>query len=239
MGLSIPRVIGHRGAADYAPENTLEGIQKAWDLGVTWVEVDVKLTKDNIPILFHDDDLDRTTNAKGKIAELTFEEVRKLNCSNGFSEQYKDVKIPSLTEAIKLIQSLGMGLNLEVKPCKGRDEETSEVVRRYMDQEWPNKEDLLISSFSSRSLEHFRLSGYNLGVLFEKDIPQNWEEQLSYFNASTININGNTCSHDAVAAFKKASLPIVAYTINETERGSTLFEWGVSSLFSDRPDIFL
>ena len=63
----VPKIIGHRGAAGYAPENTLVSVQRAYDLGVRWIEVDVKLSSDDVPVLFHDDRLERTSNGKGSI----------------------------------------------------------------------------------------------------------------------------------------------------------------------------
>ena len=68
MTLSIPRIIGHRGARAYAPENTLAGIREGARQGARWVEVDVKLTGDLQPVLMHDDDLDRTTDGTGAVA---------------------------------------------------------------------------------------------------------------------------------------------------------------------------
>ena len=63
--LKLPKLIGHRGVKDLCPENTIESIVKAFDLGLSFVEIDVKITKDKIPIILHDDSLDRTTNFKG------------------------------------------------------------------------------------------------------------------------------------------------------------------------------
>ena len=71
----LPPVIGHRGAAAAAPENTLASLRKAKELGATWVEFDVKLTRDGHPVLFHDDRLDRTTSGQGEVALTTLEIV--------------------------------------------------------------------------------------------------------------------------------------------------------------------
>ena len=78
MTLKLPKIIGHRGAAAYAPENTLEGIHTAADMGVEWVELDVKLTKDQIPVLFHDETLERTTNGAGNVADITYDDLKQL-----------------------------------------------------------------------------------------------------------------------------------------------------------------
>ena len=76
----LPKVAGHRGAAAYAPENTLEGFREAARRGIGWVEFDVKLTADGVPIIFHDDKLDRTTNGQGPVAAASFDEHPPARC---------------------------------------------------------------------------------------------------------------------------------------------------------------
>ena len=130
MTLKLPQIIGHRGACGYAPENTLESIHTAADMGVEWVELDVKLTKDQIPVIFHDETLDRTTNGSGNIADIDFEDLRDLECGSWFSESFAGLKIPTLEEVLEVLIDRDMGLNLEIKPCPGREIETAEVCLR-------------------------------------------------------------------------------------------------------------
>ena len=81
--LKLPKVIGHRGAKGYAPENTLESIRTAADMGVEWVELDVKLTRDGVPVIFHDEDLARVTNGSGLMAETDYDDIKeKKYCWN-------------------------------------------------------------------------------------------------------------------------------------------------------------
>ena len=78
MSLKIPKIIGHRGACAYAPENTLESIKTAHDMGGDWVELDVKLTRDDVPIIFHDDDRNRTSNCSGPLKLASWDEIQQL-----------------------------------------------------------------------------------------------------------------------------------------------------------------
>ena len=128
MTLKIPKIIGHRGAAGYAPENTLDSIKTAAEMGFDWVEFDVKLTKDSVPILFHDETLDRTTNGHGKVADTTFEEIRELEAGSWFSDGFAGVQVPSLEETIEVLIDLNMAVNMEIKPCPNRDKETAEMA---------------------------------------------------------------------------------------------------------------
>ena len=77
--LSLPKLIGHRGVKNLAPENTLDSIELAHKLGLKWIEVDVKITKDKIPIILHDDSLDRTTNSNGLVIDFLYEEIKVLD----------------------------------------------------------------------------------------------------------------------------------------------------------------
>ena len=77
--LNLPKLIGHRGVKNLSPENTLNSIRLANKLGLEWVEIDVKITKDLIPILLHDDTLERTTNGNGFANKFNYDELKKLD----------------------------------------------------------------------------------------------------------------------------------------------------------------
>src|ERR1041385_7236710 len=100
MTLNIPRIIGHRGAAKAAPENTLESLREAKRQGATWVEVDAKLTADNAVILLHDDLLDRTTSGKGPAAQATLDAIRTLDAGAWFAPSWAGAKVPTLEETV-------------------------------------------------------------------------------------------------------------------------------------------
>ena len=90
----LPKLIGHRGVKNLKPENTLESITKAFDLGLECVEIDVKVSKDNIPLLLHDDTLDRTTNGSGLVCDFTFDQINHLDAGYFFYNSKTDIKVP-------------------------------------------------------------------------------------------------------------------------------------------------
>lgn len=239
MSLKLPQIIGHRGAAAYAPENTLEGIHTAADMGVEWVELDVKLTKDDVPIIFHDDNLDRTTNGSGPVAEKTLEELRELECGSWFGESFAGIRIPTLEEAVEVLIDRDLGLNLEIKPCPGREKETAEVALDVLSQYWDNHDKLLISSFSHVSLEvaYEMAQDWHRGLLLPEEWPENWRDLAEYLKVSSVNLNGNTVTRENVEEAMELELPILAYTINEPDRARFLQSWGVDGFFSDAPDV--
>lgn len=237
--LIIPKVIGHRGAKAYAPENTLASFHAAADLGIEWVETDVKLTKDGVPIIFHDDELSRCTNGSGLVAETDFKTIQELDAGSWFGESFMDEKIPTLEEALNVIIDRGLGLNLEIKPCPGREVETAEIALDIATRIWPDDAPPpLISSFSHVSLETAMdmMEEWPRGVLFDEYSDQ-WREIAEHFAAHTINIDGNTVTREQVEEYLDFKKPLIAYTINDPRKARELFSWGISGVFSDNPDV--
>ncbi len=98
--------VGHRGARLFAPENTLISIEKSLEFGFDFIEMDIRFTKDGVPVLMHDERVDRTTDGKGRIADFTLDEIKKLDGGNAFEyhDKFKGTRVPTLEEALKIIQ---------------------------------------------------------------------------------------------------------------------------------------
>ena len=116
--LILPKLIGHRGVKNLNPENTLESIIAAFDLGLECVEIDVKVSKDNIPLLLHDDTLDRTTTGSGLVCNFTFDQINHLDAGYFFYKSKTDIKVPSLRSVLDLIKKKQKYLNIELKLTK-------------------------------------------------------------------------------------------------------------------------
>ncbi len=241
--MKLPKVIGHRGACGYAPENTLESLKTAADLGVKWVEVDVKLTADNVPVLLHDETLDRTTNGHGPLALTDFESLRALEAGSWYGESFAGIKIPTLEEALALLIDHGMGLNLEIKPCPGREKETAEIVLDEISRIWDDHENILISSFQHVCLECARDMAFDWprGLLLPEEWPENWADLAEYLDVTTVNINGNTSSREQIEEIfdLDRSYAVIAYTINDPQQARRLQACGVDALVSDTPDVII
>ena len=94
--------IAHRGASGYAPENTLAAFDKAVEMQADYIEIDVQLSKDDLPVVIHDDTLDRTTNGTGNISAYTLQELKSLDAGSWFDKKYAGEKIPSLNEVLEM-----------------------------------------------------------------------------------------------------------------------------------------
>ena len=241
MVLKLPSIIGHRGACGYAPENTLESINTAADMGVEWVEIDVKLTKDDVPIIFHDDTLDRTTNGSGPVAERTWQEIKDLEAGSWFGDSFTGIAVPSLEQAIDVLIDRNLGLNLKIASSPGREKETAEVALDMLSHYWDDHDKLLISSTSYVSLEvaHDMAHGWPRGFIMDDDWHENWEELAKYLHAAVISLNGNMAEREHVEAIIDADYPVLAYTINEPLTARELQTWGVDCILTDVPDVIL
>jgi glycerophosphoryl diester phosphodiesterase len=250
MTLKLSKVIGHRGAAGYAPENTLESIHTAADMGVEWVELDVKLTKDDVPIIFHDDLLDRTTNGSGRVVEMTYEEIKQLEAGSWFADSFTGIKIPTLEEAIDVLIERNLGLNLEIKPCPGREKETAEIALDHLSQIWDDHTRLLISSFQQVSLEVARdmATDWARGLLLapeknaegdDEGINPDWKDIADYLDVKTVNLGTSIVTRDIVEEIIDLDLHPLVYTVNDPLEARQFQSWGVESMFSDEPDIII
>ena len=117
--IKLPRLIGHRGVKNLCPENTLNSINKAFDLGLNFVEVDVKISKDKIPILLHDDTLNRTTNGNGYVIDYEYNHIKKLDAGEHFYNKKTKIFVPKLIDVLKLCKKRKSNLNIELKPNIG------------------------------------------------------------------------------------------------------------------------
>lgn len=98
MFLTVTQIIAHRGASKFAPENTLAAFKLAEKMGADGIELDIHLTKDQIPVIIHDEDIKRTTNGRGFVQKYTYKELQQFDAGSWFSERFSDERILSLEE---------------------------------------------------------------------------------------------------------------------------------------------
>lgn len=241
MRTDIPRILGHRGAAGHAPENTLEGIRAAHALGCRWVEVDCVLTKDREIVLLHDENLERTTDGSGSIASKTLDELRSLDAGSWFLDDFEGARVPTLLETFHVLATLGMGANLEIKPADGFDRETGAALARMTADHWPAQlPPPVLSSFSLDALE----AAYQAAPLLDRavlwwNIPDDWGPPLRHVQASAVHVSLRKLDEARAQEFKAADVPFRVYTVNDPNDGARVFSWGAEAIFTDYPDRFL
>ncbi len=234
----LPSIIGHRGAAGHAPENTLASIRTAATLGAAWVEFDAMLTGDGEIVLIHDERVDRTTDGNGRVAAMDLAVLRRLDAGSWFDPKFAGERIPTLGEAAALLADLGLGANVEIKPASGHERATGRAVGEFLANEWP--EGLLapiLSSFSEEALDAARLAAPNVprGLLVGR-VPADWRGRLERLGCAGIHCAQKQLRPDQAEAILTAGIRLLAYTVNDADRARTLLGWGVEAVFTDYPD---
>lgn len=144
----LDKVIGHRGACGYAPENTLISMRKAHTLGIRWVEFDVMLTQDDEAIVIHDTTLNRTTDGRGNVHNITYAKIKTMDAGSWFAEEFAGAHVPTFKEVLEYLDKLKMSINVEIKPTRGREEATAKKAVKILERFWPcDAGRLLVSSF--------------------------------------------------------------------------------------------
>lgn len=240
MIMKLSKVMGHRGAALLAPENTLSSIRAAAATGVKWVEIDVYPIADGGLIIFHDDTLDRCTNGSGTTELAHLNTVLSLDAGSWFADAYQGEKVPTLLEALECIQGLGLGLNLEIK-YEGTDVETIvPPILRALEMHWQDNDKLMISSFNYPALQvcHRLNSALHLAYLVE-DVPADWQEKLSAIHAYSLNCDYKPLTESQAQAIKAAGFKLLCYTANSIDAVSQHWQWGMDAVITDDPRIFM
>jgi glycerophosphoryl diester phosphodiesterase len=239
--LQFPKVIGHRGAAQRAPENTLAGFRKAAELGCSWVEFDVRLSLDDRPAVFHDDTLDRVTDGTGRVGATPWSDLAARDAGRRFDASYRGERIPSLDEVLALLRQLGLRFDLEMKAEPGRERALAEVVARTLERAWPRElPPPLVTSFEAPALAAFARRAPHLprGYLVEA-LPHDWQAQVERLEAAAVICDHHPLSPQGVAAVRRAGYPLLVYTVNHPSRAQELFGWGVDGVISDAPDAIM
>jgi len=238
--LRLPAVIGHRGAAAHAPENTLASFRRAKALGCSWVEFDVRLTKDGALVVCHDSRLDRTTDRGGVISELPLVIVRAANAGIRFGPSFAGERVPTFDEVLTLAAELGLAVDIEIKADRGREYATAAAVADVLGRRQRDVPALFVSSFLRPVLAAMRALAPAVprGVLFRL-IPRDWAQIAARLGCCVIGADHRHLRRRRVAAIRAAGYPLAAYTVNNPTQARLLYAWGVTSVFSDAPDIIL
>jgi glycerophosphoryl diester phosphodiesterase len=214
--------IGHRGAKGYEPENTLISFQKALDLNVDGIELDVHLSLDKEIMVIHDDTIDRTTIGQGLVKSFS-------------ATQLKELGIPTLTEVFDLVNR-NCFINIELKGI-GTAEPVNDLIHHYIsDKKWKTS-NFLISSFDWKMLEEFQLMNPKIrnGVLTEESI----EDALTFAKktkAFSIHPDYRLLTEENVALMQKNGFEVFPWTVNSTEDIQKIKSFNVNGIISDFPD---
>jgi len=236
-----PPVIGHRGTAGHAPENTLASVRRAAELGAKWVEFDTKLTADGQVVVFHDDDLNRTTDGHGPISEHTLAALKHLDSGGWFGSAFAGERVPTLHEMFDVLAEHNLGANIEIKPSPGSETESGLAVASLVRRHWPKTlPPPVISSFKPESLEAIRSNApeFERALLYLK-MPVDWRDQAAELECAALHCLHRHLTRPRVEAIKAEGYALRCFTVNNRRTARKLFRWGVDAVISDYPDRML
>lgn len=220
--------IGHRGAKGHLPENTLASFQKAIDLGVDGIELDVHLSSDGHIIVIHDETIDRTTNGKGGVKEHSLAVLKMQAIDHQFT-------VPTLDEVFDLVDRKCL-INIELK-TRETAKPVVDLIEQYVLEKGWQYTDFLISSFDWVALEKVRQwhDEIPLGVLTSTDL----DLAIAFakvVKAETIHPYFHLLTADNVQKMQAENLKVFSWTINEFEDLQKIKSFGVDGIITDFPD---
>lgn len=227
--------IAHRGASAYAPENTLASLELAFEMRAHAVEFDVRLTRDGVPVLIHDETVDRTTDGEGTVRELDLEQIRSLDAGSWFSEEHTGLGIPTLAEALEVLPEDGL-VNLELKGG-WTDRELEGVLDAVAAANLAPR--VVISSYEVETIRRVSslsdVCGTSLRV---RSLPDGQLDDESLVGVcQCVNLEARATSPRAVERLHELGFVVETYTVNEEEEMRRLVDLGVDAIFTDRPDL--
>ncbi len=232
----MSKIFAHRGFSGKYPENTMLAFQKAVEIGVDGIELDVHLTKDNEIVIIHDEDIKRTCDGEGLVKDMTLEELRKFDASATFRGVYGFCGIPTLREYFELVKDTPIITNIELKTGVY---EYPTIEKRVIDmvREFGLSEKIIFSSFNHFTVKRCEEIAPEIKRGF---LTGDW---IYDFGKYTAERNVQCChpwhvslSEEVIREMHEAGCEINTWTVNEYADIEKLSKWGVDSLIGNFPD---
>jgi len=211
------QIIAHTGTYEY-PENTMSGFKRAIEVGADMIEVDLQISKDGVPVVFHDNTLYRMTDGSGNIVDKTLDELRALRIDD------TDERIPTLDEII----ALPIPLNIEVK-ILGLEEQVAAAVKTRRND--------VISSFNHEVLKRIHAidPDIKIGYLY---LEEDWHqiiETARQAGAYSIHPLNSEITPELVAEAHEAGLKVLMWSTDKEKRAKQLIDWGMDGIMTHDP----
>lgn len=232
-------IIAHRGASACAPENTLAAFERAFSLGADGIELDVTLTRDGVPVVIHDDTVDRTTNGTGAVAQMTLEEIQSLDAGRWCSTEFRGEKVPTLAEVLKTVGQRGI-VNVELKGTNLKSDGLEAAAIRAVESAGM-QERVILSSFNPiRLWRAARInSSIERGLLYTDTLPiflrRAWFRPL--VRPRALHPIHRMVKPGYVRRVREMGYKINTWTVDDPAEMKRLIGLGVNAIITKRPDI--
>lgn len=232
----MARIIAHRGASGYAPENTMPAFQLALELNAEGIELDVHLSKDDEVVVIHDHTIDRTSDGEGRVRDLTLEELRKFDYGSWKDERFKGATIPTLREVLELLRDWDGLLNIEVKGNPITYEGIEDRIAQLL-EEFGMTNRVIISSFNHYFLRNMKDidSQIQIGLLYGDGLVEPWVYAKN-LKAEALHPSYHAINQEVTLGCKENNVMLNPYTINNREDVERMLDLGVDGIITDYPD---
>jgi glycerophosphoryl diester phosphodiesterase len=229
----MTKIIAHRGASAEAPENTIAAFQHAINMGAHFLECDVHLANDGVPVIIHDNCLSRTTNVPHPkpVKHLSSLELKALDAGSWFSESHFDEKIPTLSELLKMERN-GVGLMIELKDHLHTNVELVSSVMSHLDPYV--EENIILASYSEEVIELVLQRNPKQKVMGIMHEPEHIGRFLT-LGVRHLAIDHLHLTPAAMRLSKQAQTSIWSYTVDHVDRARQLINWGVEGIITNNP----
>jgi glycerophosphoryl diester phosphodiesterase len=232
--MRLPWIIAHRGASSQAPENTLAAFGRAVQLGSSFIETDLHLTRDAHFVAIHDGTLERTTNGRGPVREFTLAELRELDAGKWFDREFSGEKIPTLEEVLEFSRKQDVVFYLEVKYDAAWGMHHA-LVAALRDANSAART-VVISFDPSTLLALHKLDRSLMTGLLIEDRGEDFVRLANRVGARQVCAASSLVTPEFVAQAHQSDLHVVAWTVNEREEMRAMMSAEVEGIMSDFPD---
>lgn len=235
-------VIAHRGASAYAPENTHSAFKLAIEMQAEMIELDLLLSKDGIPVIIHDENLERTTGMDGKVGDLTLSELQNLETGAWFSNEFSGEPFPTLEEVLNYTKGK-IAVNIEIKHESVTDEIKGGIVEKTLElvKNVGVEKEVIFSSFDYRVMEHLNELAPDMpkALLYESDQSGDLSplQLVRKYKVDAFNCSHKELTEEWISELKANNIPFFIYTVNDEVLMKEIINAGAKGIFSDKPDV--
>ena len=237
--LTQPVIFAHRGASTHAPENTIAAFELALAQHADAIELDVKLSADGHVVVIHDPTVDRTTDGRGRVKDLTLDELKALSAGKSYSGAYQNEKIPTLEEVFEAVGQRTF-INIELTNYTTRRDDLVKTVCMIVKKHQMQKH-VLFSSFLASNLTKARsyLPEVPRGLLAMNGLLGVWARSFgfSFGNYDALHPSIKDVAKQQATRVHRLNRRLYVWTVNEEQDMRRLFNWGVDGIFTDDPQL--
>lgn len=228
-------IIAHRGASKFAPENTMAAFEHAYEIGADSIETDVHLTKDLIPVLIHDERLNRTTNGNGYIKDFTYEQLSKLDAGSWFAPQFAGERIITLDTFLQWAKDKPLQLNIELKNNKIDYPDLEKIVYERL-QYFELLDQTVLSTFNSKSVKRMNCFGDTVEVaLITSKKDAQLVEKACAFGVDAVHVHYRLLNRAFIETCRAKNIKVRVYTINRASQMLRCFKYNCDGVITDMP----